>query len=102
MKFSIDRIFTLRPLLKELATGLKRLTFVENFESFETGTTTLAANTETAIRNELDFIPTKMIILKQTGNALITAGTTEWTSNFLYIQNHDASNDAEVNILFLK
>jgi hypothetical protein len=102
MKFSIDRIFDIRNLVKELATGLKRLDFVNNFESFQTSEITIAANTEESIRNELDSIPNSMIILKQTGNALVTAGDTTWTSNFLYVKNHDASNSATVKILFIK
>jgi hypothetical protein len=102
MKFSIDKIFDLKPLLKELATGLRRLDFTNNFESFETENLTISANSEEKIRNELDNIPTKMLILKQTGNALVTAGDTEWDINHLYIKNHDASNSVTVKVLFIK
>ena len=101
MKFSLDTVFDIKQLLKELRTGLGRLDFLNNFESFETEVT-IAANTESKIRNQLTFIPTRVIITKQTGNALVTAGDTAWTTEFLYIKNHDASNSATVKLLFLK
>lgn len=101
MKFSLGTIFDLKQLLKELGTGLSRLSFTENFESFETEAT-IAANTEAAIRNELSFIPSRMIIVKQTGNALVTAGDTVWNGNYLYIKNHDSTNSATVKIIFFK
>ena len=101
MKFSLGTIFDLKQLLKELGTGLNRLDLVENFRSFETEVT-IAANTEEKIRNQLTFIPNRVIIVKQTGNALVTAGPTAWDSNFVYMKNHDGSNSATVKLLFLK
>lgn len=101
MKFSIDKLFDIKTLLRELGTGLTKLTFEENFQSFESEQT-IAANTEVAIRNQLDSVPTEMLITKQTGNALITAGDTAWTSNYVYVKNHDASNSATVKVRFFK
>ena len=101
MKFGLDTIFNLKPLIKELATGLSRLDFINNFESFETAELTIAATTEEKIRNELSAIPTKMIITKQTGNSLVTAGDTAWSDDFVYIRNQ-GSNSVTVKVLFLK
>lgn len=101
MKFSLERLFQINLLIKELAVGLKRLDFINNFESFET-TVTIPANTEYSIRNELSFIPTKMLIMLQTGNALVTSGTTAWTSDYLYLKNHSGANSAVVKVLFFK
>jgi hypothetical protein len=103
MKISVDKLKNFTALVRELATGLKRLDFDNNFESFETSDLTIAANTEEKIRNELDpAIPTKMVIVKQTGNGLVTAGDTAWTSNYVYIKNNDASNSVTVRVIFFK
>lgn len=101
MKFSLETLSNFKQILKELSIGLTRLDFVNNFQSFQTEVT-ITANTEEKIRNELTFIPTKMLIVKQTGNALVTAGDTVWTANYLYLKNHDAANDATVKVIFFK
>lgn len=89
-------------LVKELGVVLKDLTFLDNFTSFQKKDVTIAANTEEKIRNELNVIPTKMLIVKQTGNALVTAGDTSWDSNYVYVKNHDSSNSATVTIIFIR
>ena len=102
MKIAVDKLKSFSALVRELATGLSRLDFINNFESFEKEVT-IDANTEKTIRNELDpAIPTRMLIVKQTGNALVTAGDTAWSTNFVYIKNHDASNSVTVKIIFFK
>jgi hypothetical protein len=89
----------MKTLTRNLAILLRGLTFKDNFRSF-TYSGTLSANGETKIRNQLTQIPNRYIIGFQTGNALITASTTEWTSDWIYMQNHNATNDAVVNIIF--
>ncbi|HEY5688530.1 MAG TPA: hypothetical protein VIS27_09530 [Yeosuana sp.] len=105
MKFSLNLSSSLKQVLVELIAGLKRLTFGENFISFEVEVT-IADQTETSgdykIRNQLLTIPTKMIIVKQTGNALVTAGDTAWDSNFVYLKNHSTTIDSTVKVIFLK
>lgn len=101
MKFSVDKIFNIKNLIKELSTGLRRLDFTNNFQTF-TVTETISANTEVKIRNQLSSIPVDMLITKQTGNALVTAGDTAWTEDYIYIKNHDSTNSATVRIIFFK
>jgi len=100
MKFSLGTIFDIKQLLKELGTGLSRLTFSDNFESFEVEVE-IAANTEEKIRNSLTFIPNRVIIDSK-GDALVTRGDTAWTTEFVYIKNHDSTNSSTVKLLFLK
>jgi len=69
-------------------------------EGFE-ATVTISATSELAIRNELTFIPTRYIILSQTGNGLITKGTTDWTSDYVYLYNNGAVS-VTVTIFFMK
>lgn len=107
MKFSLNLVRNLKQAMLELAAGLKRLDFVDNFTSFESGEITINDQTQTPgdykIRNQLDpIIPRSMIIVKQTGNALVTAGTTEWDSDFVYLRNHSTTIDAVVKVIFFK
>lgn len=100
MKFRIEALQTIQQLIKELSTGLRRLTFSDNFESFET-TVTITATSELGVRNQLTFRPTKYMIVSQSGNGLITKGTTVWTDDTLYFYNNGAS-DVEATILFFR
>ena len=78
---------------------LRDLTFTDNVNSF-TWEGTIPANSEQKIRNSLNVRPNSYIIRFQTGNALVTSSTTTWDDNFIYMQNHDATNDATVTITF--
>jgi len=99
MKFSFDRIKDLRGLARELMAGLYNLDFIDNFASFQKEVTILAAS-ELEIRNELPYIPSRYIIVSQTGNGLITKETT-WTRNYLYLTNNGAV-DVTAIIIFMK
>ena len=69
-------------------------------EGFET-TVTISATSELEIRNELTFEPTRYIILSQTGNGLITKGTSTWTSNNIYLYNNGAES-VTLTVFFMK
>ena len=99
MRFALNRINNLRELVWELGAGIYKLSFADNFQSFEKDIT-IAAASESQIRNELPFIPTRYIIVNQSGNGLITRETA-WTKDYLYLTNNGA---VEVNatIVFLK
>ena len=100
MKFRIEGLKSFQALIKELALGLRRLSLSDNFEGFET-TVTIPATTELSIRNQLSFIPSRYIIVSQTGNGLITKGTTDWSNNFLYLYNN-GSVDVTITVQFLR
>lgn len=94
---SVDLIY----ILRELTNGLTKLSLNDNFESFESDVS-IAAGQELEIRNELDAIPSKWIIINNSGNSyLIEKGTTEWTLDFVYLMNNGGST-ASATILFLK
>lgn len=100
MKFRIESLQTMQQLIKELSTGLRRLTFGNNFESFEVDVE-IPTTSEVSVRNQLTFRPTKYIIVSQSGNGLITKGPTDWTDNNLYLYNNGAS-DVEATIIFFR
>lgn len=106
MKFNLGSNKSQKAFYAELETGLRRLDFANNFNSFEVEVT-VPDQTETVgdykIRNQFDpHIPTGMLIIKQTGNAFVTAGDTEWTKDYIYIKNHSTTIDAVVKLVFFK
>lgn len=101
MKFRISQLRDLPSLIKELANGLRKLTFSDNFNGFIKTDLVISATSEKEIRNTLKFIPNHYIILNQTGNGLITKGTTAWDSNYLYLYNNGAVS-VTITILFME
>jgi hypothetical protein len=101
MKFSLDNITSLKQALTELAVGLKRLDLINNFRSFEVEVNIPAAS-ELSIRNQLTNIPNGYIIRKQIGNAVVTASSTPWDKNYLYMQNHSLTDNVQVKIIFME
>ena len=101
MRFSLENLKDLREVIKELAVGLLKLDLVENTESFEVDIT-ISATSEIQIRNELQFVPSKYIIVSQTGNGLVTkSSTSTWDSNYLYLYNNGASS-VTVTVIFMR
>lgn len=94
MKFNIENLKDVGKLVKELSLGLQRLAFSDNFEGFEANLT-IPASSEGRVRNQLNFVPSKYIILSQEGNGLVTKSSTAWNLNYIYFQNHGA---AEVSV----
>jgi hypothetical protein len=106
MRFNLFNSRDLRQLITELSAGLQRLDFQNNFESFEISAI-IPDQTEISGDYRIDNrlkpnIPSGMLIVKQKGNALVTAGDTEWTSEYIYIKNNSTSIDANVKIKFFK
>jgi hypothetical protein len=90
--------------LRELSTGLLRINFNDNFQSFIVRNVSIPAGTEVPISNQLSrqypgFVPSGRIIVRQTGDANIIDGPTPWTAKTLYLMNPSA-NDAVVSVIF--
>ena len=86
--------------LRDLAVGLKRLTFSENFESFEAALI-IPAGVEIEVRNQLgETIPSRRMIVRGDSHSVVD-GSTKWTKDFLYLKN-TGSTTANVTVLFLK
>jgi hypothetical protein len=90
--------------LKDLSNGLLKIDFKQNFQSFIVTDISIPAGMEVPITNQFQssysgVIPSGRIIIRQTGDANIIDGDTEWTSTQLYLKNPSA-NDAVVTVLF--
>jgi len=85
--------------MKHVLYGLTKLSFADNFESFEE-TVSIASGEEVSVRNKLGVIPSGYLILRQTGSGAIIDGDTPWTTNLIYLKN--TGSDATVKIVFLR
>jgi hypothetical protein len=96
----LETIKDFKLLLKELSSGLRQLSFNDNFESFEVELSLSAGEEVNNIRNQLKIVPTSYIITFQTGNGLITAGDTAWNTNYISFKNHGSNSvTAKVKVL---
>lgn len=100
MKFNLERLEDIINLTRQLAVGLRDLTFGDNFTSFEVEVT-IAATTEARIRNSLNSDVTRYIIVSQSGNGLVTKGSSTWSSDYVYLYNNGAV-PVTLTIIFLK
>jgi len=101
MKFNLSNIKQLPNLVRELIVGLNKLDFGNNFESFEKEVT-IPPSTVLQIRNELSFVPSKRLIVRQDVEAAISDSVTDWTSDFVFLENHDASNTVILTVIFMR
>jgi len=100
MKFNLERIEDIINLTRQLAVGLRDLSFSDNFKSFEESVT-IPSSSEARIRNTLNFIPSKYIIVSQEGDGVITKGTTTWDSDHLYLYNN-GSVSITITVIFFR
>lgn len=101
MKFRIETLKDLKSLIKQLAVGLRDISFSDNFTSFK-ATVVIPATSEATVRNNLTTKPNSVIITGQTGNGLVTkSSTNEWTDTQLYMYNNGAE-EVTVDLLFIK
>ena len=100
MKFNLERIEDIINLTRQLAVGLRDLTLGDNFSSTES-TVTIAAGIEAKIRHSLQVIPTRYIIVAQTGNGVLTNGTTANTVDHFYLLNNGEVS-VTITVIILK
>ncbi len=97
----IETLNNLKDLIKELANGLRALTFADNFNSFEIDITLASGEERKNIRNQLTVKPTRYIIVHQTGDGNVTAGTVAWDINYITFKNHGSASTT-VKIIVLR
>jgi hypothetical protein len=100
MRFRLQSLLgDIRSLVKELENGLRKITIPENHAGFEVEVIIPAA-TEIRIINQLQVVPSGYIIRSQTsGNNVVSKGTSEWTTDFVYLLNNGAS-EVTVKVFF--
>lgn len=90
-------------VLRDLSSGLSKLAFSDNFESFTT-TVTILAGQELPIRNGLrsGAIPSgRLIVRSDEGGLAVVDGDATWTRDYLYLKNTGASSGT-VTVVFYR
>ena len=115
MKFSLENILDIKNLISELSVGLRKLTFEDNVEGFLVENVKFRKKEKKIIKNQVDFIPSKFLVVDQAGNGLISrqfaeirAGHTEeypvakeWTNSQLFLVN-TGSEPVIASIYFMR
>jgi hypothetical protein len=88
--------------LRDLFTGLTRLSLADNFESFEITNETIASGTTKTFANKLSTIPTRYIIVRNSaGMAISDNGFSGWNSQTVSLKNVGASSTI-ISVIFLR
>lgn len=89
--------------LRDLMTGLKRLSLDENFDSF-TAELTIAPSSEIVVRNQLrTAVPSQWILTRKNQyGCYVAEGTQGWDQNYVYLKNYHASGTAVVTAKFFR
>ena len=75
--------------MRQLVFGLLNLDLTENFQAFRVDDIVFAPNATVGIPNQLSTVPSSRLIVRQTGNGLLTDGT--WNLQFLQMVNNSAN-----------
>lgn len=101
MRIGISNAKSFSSLTRLLETILGRLSLIDNFESFEVQDIEITSGDEVTIGNKLTTIPSKYIVVGQTGNGVISKGDTQWTAKYLYIKNN-GPDTVKVSLIFMR
>jgi len=85
--------------MKDISSGLLRLDLVENFQAQRVNNIVIPPGEEVRITNSLPFIPTARIIVRQTGNGLVTDGV--WDIQILRLFNNGAV-PVTISVIFFR
>lgn len=87
--------------LAQLQSGLDSLNLADNFLGFE-WQGTIAANTETQIRNKLrnGKVPTGYFVTLLEGSPTLIKGPTAWDERVVYMKNSSATDALTATIFF--
>lgn len=92
--------------LKELANGILKISFKDNFQSFTVENIIIPPNTEISIPNAFRTaypgnIPSGRIIIRQSMSGVtVIDGDNVWTENHVYLKNPDLTETVKISVLF--
>ena len=102
MKFSFANIESIYELIQELMTGFTRLSFEDNFESFEVKDLKIGAGLVKSIPNALTVKPSKYIITSQIGGSTVSkTSSNPWTNKEIYLKNY-GTEEVTISVIFMK
>lgn len=98
-KFNIESLKEMGRLVKELAVGLRNLTFTDNFTNFVISDTIGSSGT-IIVRNKLNSTNIRYLVTSNDGDGSINKGTT-WNENYISFINN-GSVEADIEIIVFK
>jgi len=99
MKFNIENLKDISRLVKELAVGLRNLTFTDNFTNFVISDT-IASSGTIIVRNKLNTTDIRYIITSNNGDGTINKSST-WTKDYISFKNN-GSVEADIEIIVFR
>lgn len=88
--------------LRDLFTGIYKLSFADNFESFEQSNVTITAGATKTFSNPLGTIPTRYIIVRNSAGMPISDNSfAGWNSQTVSLKNVGASSTI-ISVIFLR
>lgn len=89
--------------IRAIASGVRDITFSDNFISWEE-TITIPAATEKVIRNQFrgGIIPSRWVVVNVEGSNSVVKGTSAWSADFISLKNIHASLSTTITVVFLK
>lgn len=99
-KFNIiEQLNNLKEIAREISIRMRKLTFSDNFESFEVDLT-ISASSISTIRNRLTKTPTRYIIVSNDGDGVISKSS-PWNQSYISFKNN-GSVEATVKIIVME
>ena len=84
--------------MDELSTGLHKLTFDENINCQVKVIGSIPANTEIKVSHSLKVVPKYKIILRKSGNAIISDGAERWTETYITLKNESGNEITNLTV----
>jgi hypothetical protein len=87
--------------MKDLFVGLKRLSFEDNFESFQVTLKFEAGVSDVILDNQLSGVPSKWIVVRVTSGYVVLSDGPIWNAEKLSLRNSGASSGT-ATVLFMR
>ena len=80
----------------------KRISIQSNFDGYIAKDVEIAANTSVKIQHFLGVKPKWRIILRQTGNGVITDIPEEWTDKVISLKNNSTTDSVKISVFIAR
>jgi hypothetical protein len=97
-----DVIRAYNRLAKGVNFSNKRISIQSNFDGYIAKDVEIAANSSVIIQHFLGVIPKWRIILRQTGNGVITDIPEEWTDRAISLKNNSTTDSVKISVFIAR
>lgn len=89
-------------LTKSISFTNKKISIQSNFDGYIAENIQISANSSVKIQHFLGVKPKWRIILKQTGNGVITDIPEEWTDKFISLKNNSTTDSVTISVFIAR